>query len=76
MAASAMPAISPVMAFTSSLASSLRRRSQAAMAWARRRTDRVRSRVVVRAARPAALMAALRATSLATPLASKLESVG
>ena len=42
-AASAMLAISPVMAFTSSLASSLRRRSQAAMACARRRTDRVRS---------------------------------
>ena len=39
-----MVAISPVMALASSLASSLRRRSQAPMAWARRRTDRVRSR--------------------------------
>jgi len=64
------------MAFTSSLASSFRRRSQAAMAWARRRTERVRSRVVVLAARPAALMAALSDTSLATPLASKPLSVG
>ena len=46
------------------------------MAWARRRTERVRSRVVVLAARPAALMAALSDTSLATPLASKPLSVG
>lgn len=52
----------------SCLASSLRRRSQAAMEWARRRTDRVRSRAAVRVARPAALIFRLSFASLATTL--------
>jgi hypothetical protein len=75
-AASAMAAISAVMAFTSSLASSLRLRSQAPMSWARRRTERVRLRLVVLAARPMALSLATPAAILATPLASRPLSVG
>ena len=71
-----MAAISPLILRTSALASSLRRRSHAPMSWARRRTDRVRSRNFVRDASPAALIAAVNAASCATPLASRPESVG
>ncbi|MHB1928134.1 MAG: hypothetical protein ACYDEN_07515 [Acidimicrobiales bacterium] len=57
MVASARSASSPVMANTSSLASSLRRRSHTATVCARRRNARRRSRNPVRRARPAALSA-------------------
>ena len=71
-----MAAISAVIRRTSALASSLRRRSQAPMECARRRTERVRSRALVRDARPAALIALVSLASLATPFASRPESVG
>ena len=75
-AASAITAISPVMAYTSLLASSLRRRSHAPMSCARRRIDRVRSRVLVRVANPMPRSCLAKRAMAATPLASKLESVG
>jgi hypothetical protein len=75
-ARAAMATISALIACTSALASSPRRRSHAPMSWARRRIERVRSRKVVRDARPVAWIAAASLASFATPLASSPESVG
>jgi hypothetical protein len=69
-------ASSPVMASTSVFASSLRRRSHAPIECARRRTERVRSRKQVRAAKPICFKEQTVRASLATPLASRPESVG
>jgi hypothetical protein len=71
-----MAAISAVSEYTSSLASSFRRLSQAPMSWARRRTERVRLRVLVRAASPSPFNLLIPTAILATPLANSPESVG
>jgi hypothetical protein len=75
-ARSAIPARSALIAATSALAASVRRRRFAAMSRARDRTDRVRSTVFVRDASPASLIRRTVVTSFATPLASNPESVG
>jgi hypothetical protein len=73
---SAISAISALIALTSSLAASVRRRSQAPMSWARRRIERPRSRILVRAASPSPCKTATNATMRTTPRAIRLLSVG